>query len=227
MMSTLADYLAFAEAHPTLFENPPGAGYIILLDEVDIKQAEANMSQWLKAKGLPVEWAQVGIVFQDQYGMILRDAVRFPNGLLGTYIRMVGDDTPGIIVLPIYQGQVLLIRHFRHATRTWHLEITRGFGEKGLSSEENARREVKEEIGASISYLVSLGHVYPDTGAQSEYNDFFYAEVESYGSPEADEAIVELLPTSISEFERMICDNEITDGFTITAYGLAKARGLL
>lgn len=54
-MSTLADYLAFAKVHPTLFENPPGAGFTILLDEADIKAAETQMAQWLKAKGLPVE----------------------------------------------------------------------------------------------------------------------------------------------------------------------------
>ncbi len=226
-MSTLADYLAFANAHPELFVNPPGAGFIILLDQADIRQAEANMVQWLKVKGLPTEWAQVGIAFQDQYGMILRDAVRFPNKILGTYIRMVGDGTPGVIVLPIYQGQVLLIRHFRHATRTWHIEIPRGFGKKGFSSEENAREELQKEIGAKISHLVSLGHVYPDAGALSEYNDFFYAEVESYGEVEANEAITELLPTPLAGFERMIGENEITDGFTITAYGLAKACGLL
>lgn len=122
---------------------------------------------------------------------------------------------------------MLLIRHFRHATRTWHLEIPRGFGTKGFSSEENARREIKEEIGATVSRLISLGQVYPDAGAQAEYNDFFYAEIESYGEVEADEAITELLTTPTAEFERMIRDNEITDGFTITAYGLAKARGLL
>lgn len=226
-MRTLADYLAFAKAHPALFVNPPGAGFTILLDEAEIREAESQMAQWLRAKGLPTEWAQVGIAFQDQYAMILRDAVRFPNGALGTYTRMVGDGTPGVIVLPIYRDQVLLIRHFRHATRTWHIEIPRGFGTKGLSSEENARRELKEEIGATISRLVSLGRVYPDTGALSEYNDFFYAEVESYGEIEADEAIVELLPTALSEFERMIRENEMTDGFTLTAYTLAKAQRLL
>lgn len=226
-MNKLSDYLAFAEAHPGLFENPPGAGFIVLLDEVDIKQAEANMAQWLKAQGLPVEWAQVGIAFQDQYGMILRDAVRFPNGLLGTYIRMVNDGTPGVIVMPIYQRHILLIRHFRHATRTWHLEIPRGFGKQGFSSEENARREIEEEISANISLLVLLGKIYPDAGASAEYNNFFYAEIESYGEVETNEAITELLPVSIAEFEQMILKNEITDGFTITAYGLAKARGLL
>jgi ADP-ribose pyrophosphatase len=226
-MSTLEDYFAFAKAHPALFVNPPGAGFTILLDEAEIREAESQMAQWLKAKGLPTDWARVGIAFQDQYAMILRDAVRFPNGALGTYIRMVGDGTPGVIVLPVYWGQVLLIRHFRHATRTWHIEIPRGFGKKGLSNEENARRELEEEIGATICRLVSLGRVYPDTGALSEYNDFFYAEVESYGELEADEAIVELLPTSLSEFERMIRENEMTDGFTLTAYALAKAQGLL
>ncbi len=226
-MSTLEDYFAFAKAHPALFVNPPGAGFTILLDKADIRAAESQMAQRLKAAGLPSEWAQVGIAYQDQYGMILRDAVRFPDGSLGTYIRMVGDGTPGVIVLPIYQGQVLLIRHFRHATRTWHLEIPRGFGTKGFSSEENARRELEEEIGATISRMVSLGRAYPDAGAGADYNDFFYAEVVSHREVEANEAIVELLPTSVAEFERMIRDNEMTDGFTLTAYALAKAQGML
>ncbi len=159
--------------------------------------------------------------------MILRDAVRFPNGSLGTYIRMVSDGTPGVIVLPVYQKQVLLIRHFRHATRSWHIEIPRGFGIKDSSSEENAQRELQEEIGAKVSRLIALGHVYPDAGAAAEYNDFFYADVESYGEFETDEAITEILPTPVSEFERMIRENEITDEFTITAYALAKGRNLL
>jgi len=35
------------------------------------------------------------------------------------------------------------------------------------------------------------------------------------------------LPTPVSEFERMIRDNEIADGFTLAAYARAKLRGLL
>jgi ADP-ribose pyrophosphatase len=161
-MSTLVDYFAFARMYPKLFENPSGAGFVILLDEAEIQKAESHMAEQLKAKGLPSEWAKVGIAFHDQYTMILRDAVRFPDGSLGTYIRMVGNGTPGVIILPIYQGQVLLIRHFRHATRTWHIEIPRGFGEKDSSNEENAQRELHEEIGAKISHLVPLGRAKVD-----------------------------------------------------------------
>lgn len=228
-MSTLADYLAFAKAHPALFVNPPEGGVTILLDEDEIREVESQAAGRLEAQGLPAEWARVGIAFQDQYVLMLRDAVRFPGGFLNTYIRFVGeeDDPPGVIVLPLYQGQVLLIRHFRHATRTWHVEIPRGFGKKGLSSEENARRELEEEIEATISRLVSLGPIYPDAAASTECDELFYAEVESYGSVESQEAIAELLPTPVPEFERMIRDNEITDGFTLAAYARAKLRGLL
>ena len=67
-----------------------------------------------------------------------------------------------MVVLPFYRGQVLLVRHFRHKLRTWDLEIIQGFGMPGLSSEECARRELKEEIEATASRLVSLGRVHPD-----------------------------------------------------------------
>jgi ADP-ribose pyrophosphatase len=228
-VSTLVEYLAFAKAHPALFVNPPEGGITILLDEYEIREVEAQMARWLESKGMPAEWARVGIAYQDQYARILRDAVRFPGGFLGTYIRFVGeeDDPPGVIVLPFYHGQVLLIRHFRHATRTWHIEIPRGFGKKGLSSEENARRELGEEIGATISRLVSLGPMYPDAAASTECDALYFAEVASYGKVEEEEAITEILPTSVVEFERMIRENEITDGFTLAAYARAKAKGLL
>jgi ADP-ribose pyrophosphatase len=118
-------------------------------------------------------------------------------------------------------------RHFRHATRTWHLEIPRGFGVANDSSEESVRRELAEELGATISRLVSLGQVYPATDFSSANVEFFYAEVESYSKVETDEAIVDLFSTPIVEFELMIQENKINDAFTLTAYALAKARCLL
>src|SRR5258708_21557996 len=85
-MSFLTDYFAFAQEHPELFVNPPQGGFTILLEEKEIQEVEAQMKQKLAARGLPVAWSQVGIVYQDQHGRILRDAVRFPGGALGTYI---------------------------------------------------------------------------------------------------------------------------------------------
>jgi ADP-ribose pyrophosphatase len=227
-MSDLAAYLSLARSRPELFSNPPKAGYEILLEETEIRQAEEHMAELLRRAGAPPEWAQVGVAFRDQYLLILRDAVRFPDGSLGTYIRSVslGGAFPGVVTLPIWQGQVILIRHFRHSTRTWHLELPRGFG-TDRDAKQSARRELTEEIGAADIQLVDLGEAYPDTGIGSSRVAFFCATIGSYGQPEVYEAITDILPTPVAEFERMIRDGELTDGYLLTAYGLAKAKNLI
>jgi ADP-ribose pyrophosphatase len=227
-MKSLADYLSFAQAHPALFVDPPG-GFTILLNEEKIREVEAEAAQRLEAQGLTAQWAQVGIAYQDQYIIILRDAVRFPDGSSGTCTRFGSqmESASGVAILPVYQGHILLIRHFRHETRTWHLEIPAGFGIKGFSNEENARRELGEEIGATISRLISLGQVHPDPESSSDVLELFYGELESYGGVEVHEGISELLMVTVMEFVRMIREYEITDPAAIVAYTRAKLKNLL
>jgi ADP-ribose pyrophosphatase len=228
-MNILADYLAFAKAHPALFVNPPQGGITILLDEDEIREAESQEARRLEALGLPHEWAQVGIAYRDQYVLLLRDAVQYPDGSFGTCIRSVDEDehAPGVVVLPLYQGQILLIRHFRHEKRDWQLEFPQGFGIPGLSSEESIRVELKEEIDAAISRLVPLGQVHLDTRSGANRIELFFAEIDSYGDVELQEGITELLPTSVTEVERMIRENELDNVFLLVTYARAKLHGLL
>jgi ADP-ribose pyrophosphatase len=223
-----ADYLALVRARPELFRNPEGAAFMILLDEAEIRQAEAHVAGQLAKLGAPEEWAEVGVAFRDQYVLLLRDAVRFADGSLGTYIRMVPPEGSfqGVVILPVWRGQVLLIRHFRHATRAWHLEVPRGFG-LDADPRVSARRELTEEIGASDIELIDLGETYPDAGADESTVALFYADVCSYGAPELHEGISAILPTPVAEFERMIAEGEIKDGYLLAAYARAKARNLI
>lgn len=227
-MSDLAAYFSLVRARPWLFGNPPGASFEIMLEEPDIRRAEEHMAGQLKACGAPAEWAEVGVAFQDQYVTIVRDAVRFADGSLGTYIRGIPpeDGFVGVVALPVWRGQVLLIRHFRHATRSWQLELPRGFG-MAADPQESARGELTEEIGAKEIQLTALGESYPDSGLAASRVAFFYAEIGAFGQPERDEGIAEILPTPLADFERMIRDGELHDGFLLTAYGLAKARSLI
>lgn len=228
-MSTLVEYLAFTRTHPGHFVNPAEGGITILLKEDKIREVEAYMAQKLEIEGLPAEWAKIGIVYEDQYGMVLRDAVRFPGGALGTYIRFIGsvDGGPGAIVLPLYQGRVLLVRRFHHATRTWHLEIPIGLGWKGVSGEENAHRILAKEIGATVSRLLAIGKLKEGPGLTESPAELFYADVDSYREGNSAEGITESLQVVVPEFERMMRDSEITDSFTIIAYLRARLQGLL
>jgi len=232
-MDDLNRYLEYARSHADQFVNPPDGLITILLEPEQIAEVEAYMEQRLLAGGMPEEqarcWSRVGIAHQDQYTFLLRDAVRFGDGSLGTYIRFVSPDNgaPGVIVLPIYQGNVVLVRHFRHAMRQWRIELPRGFGEKGLSNEENARRELKEEIDAEVERIISLGMSEPDGGMSAQSDALFFAELKSIGAPSAADGISAILLTPLPEFERLIADGTIVDGFTLSAYARAKARGLL
>ncbi len=46
--------------------------------------------------------------------MVVRDAVRRPDGSLGTYVRTLPTNgTPGSVILPVLEEQVVLVHHFR------------------------------------------------------------------------------------------------------------------
>lgn len=167
-------YFELVQRHPELFTNPSADGITIELDPEKIQQIEQEVKQRLSEQGLPAEWGNVGIAYEDQYILLLRDAVYFGNGKPGTYIRSIQEaSVPGVIILPVYQDRIVLTHHFRHATRSWHLEIPRGFGLPTMSSEENARRELYEEIGSSTATLHYLGRAHADTGMSTDCNEFF------------------------------------------------------
>jgi ADP-ribose pyrophosphatase len=221
-------YRELRESLPELFVNPPDAPFAILEDPADVTAAEEETARLLVLNGKPAEWARTGVVFEDPYGLTIRDAVRTPGGQRGTYVRRINPgNAAGVVVLPVLDGDAVLVRHFRHSTRQWHLEAPRGFGEPGASPDEDARRELLEEIGATPTRLVPLGVVYPDTGQMATPVQLFFAEVGSYGAASAEEGIEAIRLVPPPELAELIRSGELTDGFTINAYTRAFLRGLL
>jgi ADP-ribose pyrophosphatase len=122
---------------------------------------------------------------------------------------------------------VVLIRRFRHGTRDWHLEAPRGAVSGNLPFEEDARRELKEEIDAEAQELVPLGQVHPSSGCLNEVHHLFLARIAKYGTPEKHEAILEIQEFTIREFEKLVAENAITDGPTLCAFLHARLRGFV
>lgn len=224
----LARYRQLRESLPELFVNPPDAPYEILHDATEVSATEAEVARRLTEQGHPAMWAHIGVVFEDPYGVTLRDAVRTPTGVRGTYVRRINPgNAPGVVMLPMCSGKVVLVRHFRHSTRQWHLEIPRGFGTPGSRPEEDARRELIEEIGVDPENLTSLGIVYPDTGQTATKIFLFLAEIADFHAAGHDEGIESAHAVTPGRLAELIRTGEITDGFTINAYARADLLGLL
>jgi ADP-ribose pyrophosphatase len=224
------DYHKLLNDFPELVKND-GAFIKIVDDPSVIETWKRNRQAKLTEQERPLEWADIGVILDDPFNIILRDLVRFPNGSLGGYTRSIATATlnggRGVVVLPDYQGKLLLLHVYRHPTRQWHYEFPRGYGEPNIPPIENAHKEIVEETGGEVSELVSLGDFYNNTGYESAYVALFYARLSSVGAPNAEEGIESFVWLTVPELEQWIGTGKINDSFTIGAYTRAKLKGLI
>ncbi|MBB5939258.1 NUDIX hydrolase [Streptomyces zagrosensis] len=215
----MTPYGKLRAARPDLFVNLPD-GIEILFGEDETEAAQRSVGADASEP--------VGIVYADQFVTIMRDAVRFPGGALGMYLRLVHTSaTPGVVILPVVEpGQVVLIEHYRHATRAWHWEVPRGMGSPDTSAATDAARELREEIGAQAKELISLGDLHPDSGLLSSRVELYAARIDRTGALDTAEGIRRTLTVPWTTVEEMIATGSITDAFTIAVFTRARLAGL-
>ena len=224
------NYFSLVKSHSKLFDNKD-ALLNIVLDQKTITEWEAKKEAELRQKGLPLEWAKLGVVLDDPYNIIVRDLVQFPDGDIRGYGRSIATASlkggKGVVVLPEYKGKTMLLHQYRHPTRQWHYEVPRGYGEPNTPSDVNARKEIEEETGGEVDELVSLGEFYNNTGYEAVAVSLFYAKLKSVGTANVNEGIDSFVWLTAKELEDWIANEKITDGFTIAAYTKAKLKGLI
>src|SRR5213592_1007125 len=142
----LARYFDLVRERPDRFSNPAGDIYEILFDPARIEHAQSEARRRRTHEGLPADDTRVGVLAEDPYLIVMRDAVRFADGSYGLYNRLMVPS--GAALLPLLDGAIILLYRFRHGTRTWHLEAPRGSFSGTGTREDEARRELREEIGA-------------------------------------------------------------------------------
>lgn len=120
-----------------------------------------------------------------------------------------------IPVLP--DGEVLLVRQYRHAVRSDLWEIPAGKLEAGEEALLCAQRELREETGYVAEDWTHLCTFYTTPGFSDERIALYRAaglrRIESPGGGE----IVEWAALPIAEVKRRILSDEITDAKTILA----------
>lgn len=127
-------------------------------------------------------------------------------------------------ILP--NGDVLLVRQYRHAVRSDLWEIPAGKIEPGEDALACARRELREETGYIAERWTRLVSFFTSPGFSNERITLFRASgLRQLEPPGADEITGQLV-VPIEQAERMILASEITDAKTILALGclLSQAR---
>ncbi|MFI5344088.1 MAG: NUDIX hydrolase, partial [Chlamydiales bacterium] len=164
----------------------------------------------------------VGVVMQDKYWLWVNDACKFPSGLQGVYGRILWvkslESCPGVAVMPILpNGKIVLNCNFRHATRSWEMELPRGVINIGEGIEAAAKRETMEETGMIVDDLSLLGEIPTDTGITNTVVPIYIAKVINKQNPqqEESEAIEEIISLTIPEIKQAF----------LRGYYVCKIRG--
>lgn len=208
-------YLDLVKARPDLFA--PSELMPICMDRL-------TMLHFTEETGHPV-----GLTFDNGiYYKVVADLIDAPTPY--AYARVLYPDAKGngTVIIPrlLREGEKPLfgILHvFRHAIRAMAGgEFPRGFQASGITPEENAAKELREEFGIPVTRLMGLtclGQPRAETGLSSGRVQIYLAALT--GDPPrgtvGEEGIAgsEWIPQS--ELLRRIRQGEILDGFTQTA----------
>ncbi|HEX2466479.1 MAG TPA: NUDIX hydrolase [Thermoanaerobaculia bacterium] len=126
-------------------------------------------------KGRPdFELLESRTVFEGRVLGLEVDRVRLQNGRVSELevVRHPG----AVAIAPVTaDGDVLLVRQFRYATREWLLEVPAGKLDPGEEPEAAAGRELEEETGYRAGYLEPLGWVWTTPGFSNEVIHLYLA----------------------------------------------------
>lgn len=142
-----------------------------------------------------------------------------PAGLERDFVIL---DTPNWVnIVPLTDdGQVVLIRQFRHGIRRDTLEVPGGMIDPGESPEEAAVRELAEETGYTADRVRFLGRVHPNPAIQGNWSYTYLAEGcrrSAEPSPDLFERIeVEVRP--LADVPDLIRREEISHSLMVNAF---------
>ena len=132
---------------------------------------------------------------------------------------------PGaVVIIPVEDDQVLMVRQPREAVREYLLELPAGkLDVQGELPRECAKRELAEEVGRVASTWTDLGGFYTAPAILEEYIHCFLAtELTAVDHAPIAEEEIEVVPVDLADLDMLIL--EVHDAKSL--FGLLRLRAM-
>jgi ADP-ribose diphosphatase len=150
-----------------------------------------------------------------------KDRCRSPRtGAEHDFYVLSGRDWCNVVPLTD-DGEVILIRQYRHGTRETTLEIPGGIIDPGdASPAEAARRELLEETGCEATSIEPIGVIHPNPAIQSNACFSFVARgVRQVTAPKLDAAEdIEVVRMPLADVPARIAAGEVRHALVVVAF---------
>jgi 8-oxo-dGTP pyrophosphatase MutT (NUDIX family) len=134
----------------------------------------------------PYRLKSTELKYKNPWISVREDKVVRENGHEGIF--GVVEMLPGVSVLPIDDdGNAYLVKEYKYAIAADSVETISGGIDDGEQPIDAAKRELKEEIGATAGEMIPLGFIDPFTTVIKSRNYIFLARKVSFGDSNPDE----------------------------------------
>lgn len=172
---------------------------------------------------MPFELLKSEILMKGRAFSIRRDHLKTPDGR-ETKFEII-EHGGSVVIIPVdSNGNMLLVRQYRHATGQDLLELPAGTLDGDEDPKVCAAREIREETGMQAGTLTNLGDFYLVPGYSTEFMHVFLATGLRHNPLDADDdefLSVESIP--VAEAIQMAERGEIPDAKSLAALFLAKS----
>lgn len=147
-----------------------------------------------------------------------------PDGT--TFERDIVHHPGAVVVVPIVDGDVILVRQYRAAIDAELLEVPAGKRDvRAEPAELTAHRELEEEVGMKAASMVKLAEFYNSPGFCDEHSSLFLATgltpcATDFQGHEEQHMTIERV--ALDSLDKLIASGELVDGKSIIALCLAR-----
>lgn len=164
------------------------------------------------------EILNISIAAKSRIFEIQKLQLRFSNGVEREYERFRPSNRAAVLILPIHNNELILIREYSAGTERYELGFPKGLMDKGETAEQSAARELQEEIGYYPNKLTFFKTVNTSLSYMNSPIHIFLAEELQPGWLEGDEPEpLDIIHYPLSQIEQLLNDPDFYEARNLSA----------